>query len=99
MKRLVQKLENGMYRLDGNKAFTQDGLKKLYEYEDAEEQGLLKKLPCPEGTECYRVVKRNYGGNFIRDIEFKLTDLCDFGKTVFLTREAAKGALKGGEGE
>jgi hypothetical protein len=70
--------------------------KKLAEYEDAEEQGLLKRLPCPEKTECYRIVKRNYGGNFIRKISFKLTDLYDFGKTVFLTREAAEKALEEG---
>ena len=34
MERLVQKQRDKLYRLDGDKAFLQDGLKKLYEYED-----------------------------------------------------------------
>ena len=32
-----------------------DAIEKLAKYEDLEEQGLLLKLPCPIGTEVYKV--------------------------------------------
>ena len=35
--------------------FIHNAIDKLYEYEDLEEQGLLLKLPCPLGTEVYKV--------------------------------------------
>lgn|GEM_PF-6899270 len=56
-------------------------------------------LPCEIGTRCYRLVfkksgrGKNASSNFVRIIRFKYSDLPDFGKTVFLTREAAEAAL------
>lgn len=86
-------------------------LRKLAEYEDLEEQGLLVRLPVPIGTTVYefeplnKIVKGctartvikytmyddsiwfNFADGYMKDIK-------DFGKTVFLTREAAEHKLK-----
>ena len=86
-------------------------LRKLAEYEEAEEQGLVAVLPVPIGTTVYefeplnKIVKGctartvikytvyddsiwfNFADGFMKDIK-------DFGKTVFLTREAAEQKLK-----
>ena len=82
---------------------------KLADYEDAEEQGLLLRLPCPIGTTVYNTtwwddvqekVKVD-GKTFYRTIHkhkvskstFSLLDIYDFGKTVFLTKAEAKQKL------
>ena len=86
-------------------------LRKLAEYEEAEEQGLMAVLPVPIGTTVYefeplnKIVKGctertiikytmyddsiwfNFADGFMKNIE-------DFGKTIFLTREAAEQKLK-----
>ena len=75
---------------------------KLAAYEDAEEQGLLIKLPCKVGDTVYRieyVVVKNHNFNYevgISDRKFNLLLLGEFGKTVFLTREEAESALAKG---
>ena len=82
---------------------------KLANYEQAEEQGLLLRLPCKVGDTVY-YLERFCGGAMdcpsgpcedcpdhefdIFEGEFKLTDLCYFGKTMFLTREAAENKMK-----
>ena len=83
---------------------------KLADYEDAEEQGLLLRLPCPIGTTVYNTtwwddvqekVKVD-GKTFYRTIHkhkvskstFSLLDIYDFGKTVFLTKAEAEKKLK-----
>lgn len=81
-------------------------LKKLQEYEDLEEEGMLLRLPCAAGNMTYRVHKI-YGITeaFVKRIEqdrdgaWVITtagvySFDDFGKTVFLTREKAEAALK-----
>ena len=84
--------------------------RKLAEYEDLEEQGLLLRLPCKIGTKVYNitwwddvqekvVVK---GKTYYRTIHkhkvskstFGYTDIDDFGKTVFLTKSEAEQKLK-----
>ena len=86
-------------------------IERLTEYEEAEEQGLLVRLPVPIGTTVYefeplnKIVKGctertiikytmyddsiwfNFADGYMKDIK-------DFGKTVFLTREAAEQKLK-----
>ena len=86
-------------------------LRRLAEYEEAEEQGLIAVLPVPIGTTVYefeplnKIVKGctertiikytmyddsiwfNFADGFMKNIE-------DFGKTIFLTREAAEQKLK-----
>ena len=83
---------------------------KLADYEDSEEQGLLLRLPCPIGTTVYNTtwwddvtekVKVD-GKTFYRTVHkhkvskstFSLLDICDFGKTVFLTQAEAEQKLK-----
>ena len=83
---------------------------KLADYEDAEKQGLLLRLPCPIGTTVYNTtwwddvqekVKVD-GKTFYRTVHkhkvskstFSLLDIYDFGKTVFLTKAEAEQKLK-----
>lgn len=106
-----------MERLTGNdNKFFQDGMDeykvsavyfKLKAYEDAEEQGLLVKLPCKRSDTVWRicgpkkrkfVAERTVLSVTMREPgEFEIfTNCLDwFGKTVFLTREEAEAALKG----
>ena len=118
MERLTIKFPNG-YLLQEPK--TEDGAleyinaigEKLGKYEDAEEQGLLLKLPCKIGDTVYYIedgeicelVVYSYD---IRPLQrFALSrygtrlNFKQFGKTAFLTREEAEKALKkaGGENE
>ena len=81
---------------------------RLKEYEDAEEQGLLLRLPCKIGDEAWAL--RHYKGvtyaqkGFVNEMFFtRDMRLCivvkniargEFGKTVFLTKEEAEQALK-----
>lgn len=98
--------------------------RKLADYEDAEEQGLLLRLPCKVGDTVYCIFGRytkctinnkefdEYGcqgcqqdecdskiEKYIQDmrafsIDWIVTNLKNFGKTVFLTREEAEAKLK-----
>ena len=93
---------------------------KLCEYEDAEEQGLLVRLPCKVGDTLYaptrnfvsefRVSQFDFGGydEPYLWVEWYLTKgitgnfridgirASEIGKTVFLSRDEAEAALKGG---
>ena len=85
---------------------------RLKEYEDAEEQGLLIRLPCKVGTPVYDIKwwddkkeKVSVDGKLyyrtvhkykVSKSHFSLYDFDDIGKTVFLTKEEAERALKGG---
>ena len=84
--------------------------KRLAEYERAEENGLLLKLPCKVGTTVWEIkdcCKRNPGYDCINNCHFcddTWLDvfpvgfevyMCDFvGKTVFFTKEEAEKAVK-----
>lgn len=88
---------------------------KLRNYEDLEEQGKLLKLPCAVGNTVYSLDRFCSGSSLdcpsrpcescedyqleIYEGKFKLNDINDFGKTVFLTKEAAESALKGAHNE
>ena len=85
-------------------------LKKLQEYEDAEEQGLLLRLPCKIGTTVYnttwwddvtekvkvdgKIFYRTVRKHKVSKSTFSLLDVKDFGKTVFLTQTEAEQKLK-----
>lgn len=83
---------------------------KLCAYEDAEEQGLLVRLPCKVGDTVFVITERGFIAkgevrNFrffdklIVDVEYHhfgtLATSRYWGETVFLTREEAEAALKG----
>ncbi len=90
-------------------------VERLKAYEDLEEQGKLLKLPCAVGDTVYALDRFCSGSSLdcpsrpcescedyqleIYEGEFKLNDINDFGKTVFLTREEAEEALKRMEDE
>ena len=116
MERLTVRKEDGKGTC-GMPCFTCDALcgfidvvfDKLADYEDAEEQGLLLRLPCKVGTPVY-MVAQDCGGDtldcrcmdcedcrylyrFVEENAFD-TYMCDaVGKTIFLTREEAEKAL------
>lgn len=103
MERLTGKFENGgafilpsvVSKLSPMKS---EIIEKLADYEDAEEQGLLLRLPCPIGSEVWRIV--NQRDNFtdrtykiVFRTTFRLDMINRIGETVFLTREEAEQAL------
>lgn len=70
-------------------------------YKEAEEQGLLIRLPCKVGTIVYKPIA--YFSAFdleekkeVIESRFGLSMIDDIGKTVFLTKEEAEQALKEG---
>jgi hypothetical protein len=78
-------------------------IEKLAEYEDAEEQGLLLRLPCKVGDTVYQIIRvfNNFGKHYsIIKTEFRLVDLDLFELGyIFLTKEEAEQKLTemGGE--
>ena len=83
---------------------------RLGHYEDAEEQGLLIKFPCPIGSTVYAIVKNEIVKDVVDDydiwsvksglhLRIRLTNYKDyvigvFGKDIFLTKEEAEQKLK-----
>lgn len=78
-------------------------LTKLADYEDAEEQGLLLRLPCKVGSNIYRITDDGVDVAVCREIRvadeemyIESVTLCDWisfdeiGKTVFLTEAEAE---------
>lgn len=85
---------------------------KLGAYEDAEEQGLILRLPCKVGSNIYRITDDGVEVAVCREMTvadkemyIESVTLCDWisfdeiGKSVFLTREEAEAKLKEMEGE
>ena len=117
MERLTKTYSDGTHGANdnlpcGENSYTYKGLllEALGKYEDAEEQGLLLRLPCKVGTTVYNTTwwddvteKVKVGGKtFCRTVHkhkvskstFSLLDIYDFGKTVFLTKAEAEQKLK-----
>lgn len=78
--------------------------RKLKAYEDAEEQGLLIRLPCKLGDTAYEITGATtrgydwkyltYEKAYIHGTVFDFSRLNDIGKTIFLTKEEAEEKLK-----
>lgn len=76
---------------------------RLAAYEDAEEQGLLVRLPCKVGDTVYRVVRHRVDvtgyrmewewETVVEAVPFRIGMVDAIGKTVFLTRKEAEAAL------
>lgn len=109
MKRLTIRNSDGSISQPTHSTF-EKVFNRLAEYEDLEEQGLLLRLPCKVGDTIYRCgnhIKKVYEW-YIERIKIYFDETVyidnsdnaftadDFGKTVFLTREAAEAALKEG---
>lgn len=72
-----------------------EAFKKLADYEIAEEQGLLVRLPCKVGTEVYYILGiPNKTPCTIDKCVFKLSDVHKIGESLFLTREEAEKKLE-----
>ena len=83
---------------------------ELEKYREAEKDGRMAVLPVKKGTKIFRVVdipehkcQGRMRGHYFPSTKriykgvMQWEDGSDFGKTVFLTREEAEAALKGGE--
>ncbi len=110
MERLTQWVDDG----DSKKAIPRVDIRnnghnkccnKLAEYEDAEEQGLLVRLPCPIGTTVWNIYGMDIRENVVSGIECGKDDKCflwanedewlgEFNVSVFITREEAEKKLE-----
>lgn len=69
--------------------------RKLCDYEDLEEQGLLVRLPCKVGTEVYYILGiPNKMPCTIDKCVFELSDIDKIGESLFLTHEEAEKKLE-----
>ena len=107
MSRLTKRYELGAYKISST-ITDSDIYEKLADYEDAEEQGLLLRLPCPIGAKIYFV-----GCDFIEECTFKDFNILKsgvwavdgyeiiglFGDCVFSTKEEAEQKLAEMKGE
>lgn len=69
-----------------------------FAWKQAEQEGRLLVLPCKVGTPIYWINFNQHDGYWIELGEFHLQDIGVFGKTIFLTREAAEAKLEECEG-
>lgn len=88
-----------------------EAMAKLAEYENAEEQGTLMRVPVAKGNIIWEIIKDNVDGNYMQGIEVQevsdsriwANDACfdydDIGRTVFLLPKEAEAKLAemGGE--
>jgi len=75
-------------------------LKELQELRDAEENGLLVRLPCKLGTFVYGISsERGKDDLNVYRTFFGYKDIDQLGKTVFFTKAEAEAKLKEMEGE
>ena len=91
-------------RCDKPNHWKNDCIKKLAEYETAEEEGRLVVLPCKVGDIVYKIMcqRDNFDDRpyrIITSVNFRLDMADDIGKTVFLTREEAEKELREMEGK
>ena len=80
--------------LDDNCSLMIDACKKLAEYEQLEEQGLLMRLPVPLGSKVYWISTRDKQNSIIFEKIFVLGMLYFWDSTVFATREEAEKKLE-----
>ena len=71
-------------------------LRKLAEYEDLDEQGLILRLPCKVGDTVYHIANKRILEVENADVFFLCLCVAEgrFGKTVFLTQAEAEQKLK-----
>lgn len=81
------------YKVTKNIDINAEDLKHIQDLIDAEEQGLLLRLPCPFGTKIYCIHNGFIEeGMFFEMSCFKFKDY--YKKSWFLTKEEAEQALK-----
>ncbi len=80
--------------IDNNCNLVNEVCKKLAEYEQLEEQGLLVRLPVPLGYKVYWISTRDKQNPIIFEKFFTLGMLYFWNSTVFATREEAEKKLE-----
>ena len=97
--RLTVQAPSGLIHLvDDSESGVNQAIKKLYEYEAAEEEGRLVVLPCKVGDTVY-VLRQSWNGWNIDKEKFTYRMIGKLGKTVFLARGEAEKALQEMEGK
>lgn len=103
---LPRKPLNLIHKSDSSESNLTEILEKLGKYEDAEEQGLLLRLPFKVGDKAYIIVEKDISKQTIQRVTIgsdKILEFCtrkrgfaisDIGKKVFLTSEEAEAKLK-----
>ena len=101
MERLTKTYSDGTHGANdnlpcGENSYTYKGLllEALGKYEDAEEQGLLLRLPCKVGTTVYLIKSDGKIVPTTADMMFLGILWEDYGKEWFLTKEEAEQKLK-----
>lgn len=105
MNRLTKRNDDGSVGISKCRYYNYEDFQKiaskLADYEDAEEQGLLLKLPCKVGDTVYEIVEEweemyepNSKYYVIDKTKFDLDMFNWVGKCVFLTKEEAEQKLK-----
>ena len=103
MERLTKTYSDGTHGANdnlpcGENSYTYKGLllEALGKYEDAEEQGLLLRLPCKVGDTVYHVVQGRIVEVSNVDLFFLLLSVAEnrFNNSVFLTKSEAEKKLK-----
>lgn len=103
---LPRKPLNLIHKSDSSESNLTEILEKLGKYEDAEEQGLLLRLPFKVGDKAYIIVEKDISKQTIQRVTIgsdKILEFCTrkrgfaisaIGKKVFLTRDEAEAKLK-----
>ena len=104
MERLTRKNLDGV--VHATRIVYYDIIEKLCHYEEAEEQGLLLRLPCKVGDVVYCIDEEwedIYDNDtrylYVAEDRFYLDMLDNIGKSVFLTQAEAEAALEKMKGE
>ena len=84
--------------IDNSENGVNQAIKKLAEYEDAEEQGRLIILPCKIGSPVYKIMyqRDNFDDRLypiVTTVNFTYEMIDQIGKTVFYTPEEAEEKL------
>lgn len=99
--RIKSKLFKAADTIEALSAKFQVANRELAEYKDLERQGNLIRLPCKMGDTVYMIYNHSKNRRIIEEIKIDMFFLMQavmegrFGKTMFLTEEEAKEALKG----
>ena len=96
MKMMREFIGHASHRLDCEESRVKSLKKKLKEYKDLEEQGLLLRLPCKVGDTVYHVVQGRIVEVSNVDLFFLLLSVVEnrFNNSVFLTKSEAEQKLK-----
>lgn len=93
MERLTKKLPDGRNILTGNFAYVRNSkygsfvegyaVDKLADYEEAEEQGLLLRLPCKVGDNVYKIWSCGKNGKSVAEFRISHIDIDDLQNIEF----------------